>query len=131
DVAPFHHALVPTDFSPSATYALDLATGLVVSSGSITLLNAVEFPVPIDLGPELVAQARKALEAECARVRTKATQDVSGQVHEGGAVVQVLAALDADKTIELIVMGSHGRTGIKRAILGSVAERTVRHARCP
>jgi nucleotide-binding universal stress UspA family protein len=44
---------------------------------------------------------------------------------------EILAALDRDTSIDLVVVGSHGRTGIKRALLGSVSEKVVRHARCP
>jgi nucleotide-binding universal stress UspA family protein len=43
----------------------------------------------------------------------------------------MLHAIDRDKTVDLVVMGSHGRSGIREAVVGSVAEKTVRHARCP
>jgi nucleotide-binding universal stress UspA family protein len=39
--------------------------------------------------------------------------------------------LDEDRTFDLVVMGSHGHTGVARLLLGSVAEKVVRHARCP
>jgi nucleotide-binding universal stress UspA family protein len=45
--------------------------------------------------------------------------------------VQTLGVLDADPSFDLVVMGSHGRTGIRRVLLGSVAEKVLRHAACP
>jgi nucleotide-binding universal stress UspA family protein len=44
--------------------------------------------------------------------------------------VAIVAAASADAAIDLIVMGTHGRTGIARTLVGSVAERVVRHAPC-
>jgi nucleotide-binding universal stress UspA family protein len=49
----------------------------------------------------------------------------------GWAGAESLATIDRDPTIDLVVMGSRGRTGIRRVLLGSVAEKVVRHARCP
>ena len=48
----------------------------------------------------------------------------------GSPAGQILALIDDERSIDLVVMGSHGRTGMKRAVLGSVAEKVVRHARC-
>ena len=45
--------------------------------------------------------------------------------------MQTLAVLENDPTFDLVVVGSHGRTGLRRALLGSVAEKLVRHAGCP
>jgi nucleotide-binding universal stress UspA family protein len=50
---------------------------------------------------------------------------------QGRAGQEVFEVLDEDRAFDLVVLGSHGRTGIKRALLGSVAEVVVRHARCP
>jgi nucleotide-binding universal stress UspA family protein len=44
---------------------------------------------------------------------------------------RILAAFEADPAIDLVIMGSHGRTGIERVLLGSVAEKVLRHATCP
>ncbi|MBX3160945.1 MAG: universal stress protein [Deltaproteobacteria bacterium] len=133
--APFRHALVPTDFSPSAVHALDLATALVAPGGAITLLHVIEVPVSYagevtiaDFARDLDQRAAAAVEREAARI---AGPTVAVRTRIGYPGAQTLAALDDDRTIDLVVMGSHGRTGIARALLGSVAEKVVRHARCP
>lgn len=49
---------------------------------------------------------------------------------EGAPWDQIISTAREDPAIDLIVMGTHGRTGVKRALIGSVAERVVRHAPC-
>lgn len=138
DAKPFAHALVPTDFSDSARFALDQAAELVQPSGAITLLHVLEVPVaysgevPIaDFARALDKRSTAALDEEAARLRRKTTATVCVRSRIGYPGAQTLAALDDDRSVDLVVMGSHGRTGIKRALLGSVAEKVVRHARCP
>jgi nucleotide-binding universal stress UspA family protein len=134
-VGAFEHILVPTDFSDSATHALELASHLVRSAGEITLLHVVDLPVPYggelpepDLARDLDAAAAGALAAAAARITTTR---VTTRSLIGSPGAQTLAVLDENPGIDLVVMGSHGRTGIKRMLLGSVAEKVVRHARCP
>lgn len=132
----FEHALVPTDFSTSAEYALQLAAEVVSPAGLITLLYALELPgaygseVPdLDFRRDLDMRATVALEQAAAAVDGKPRLVTAARTGAPGA--QILAALDEDPSIDLVVMGSHGRTGIKRAVIGSVAEKVVRYARCP
>lgn len=134
----FSHVLVPTDFSESAHLAVDLATKMVRAGGTITLLHVLEVPVIYngemaldDIRRAVDKESADALSAETARLRklTSANITVASRIGYPGA--QTLAALEADRSIDLVVMGSHGRTGIKRALLGSVAEKVVRHAHCP
>lgn len=134
---PYTHALVPTDFSDSARFALDQAAALVPPSGTITLLHVLEIPVAASgeiqiegFARDLDKQAADALDREVARLRRHTTAKINTVNRIGYPGVQTLGAIDADTTIDLVVMGSHGRTGIKRALLGSVAEKVVRHARC-
>lgn len=138
EVKPFAHALVPTDFSDSARHALDLAPRLVQPGGAITLLHVIEVPVAYageaptpDFARDLDARSAAALEEEVARIRRTTTAAITARSRIGYPGAQTLAALDHDPTIDLVVMGSHGRTGLKRMLLGSVAEKVVRHARCP
>jgi nucleotide-binding universal stress UspA family protein len=135
---PFAHVLVPTDFSASSEHALALAASLVPADGTITLLHVIELPIApkgelllAGFARDLDKHAAAALDSAAARLTTLTTATVVKQSRMGAAGGQILAALDADRSIDLAVMGSHGRTGIKRVLMGSVAERVVRHARCP
>jgi nucleotide-binding universal stress UspA family protein len=133
-VASFKHVLVPTDFSDSATHALDLAAKVVALDGAITLLHVLELPIAYsgeiapDFAQDLDKKAAAALAASAARV-TSARVTTRSRIGYPGA--QTLSTVEHDPSIDLVVMGSHGRTGLKRALLGSVAEKVVRHARCP
>jgi nucleotide-binding universal stress UspA family protein len=138
EIKPFAHALVPTDLSESARQGADMAAQLVRPHGAITLLHVLELPVSYageirlaEFARDLDKHAVAALEDEAARLRNATTAKVTARTRIGYPGVQTLAALDDDPTVDLVVMGSHGRTGIKRVLLGSVAEKVVRHARCP
>jgi nucleotide-binding universal stress UspA family protein len=135
---PFSHVLVPTDFSESAEHALDLAAQLVLPDGAITLLHVIELPfgyvgepLAADFARDLDKHSRAALDKAVSRLTSKVAVPVATSSRIGRPGVQTLAALDQDRSIDLVVMGSRGRTGIRRAVLGSVAEKVVRHARCP
>lgn len=138
EVKAFRHALVPTDFSDSAAHALELAGDLVEPTGSLTLLHVVELPLvysreaPLaELAQDLEKRATSALETEVARSRRRTSLPVTPRTRLGSPGAQTLAALDDDRSIDVVIMGSRGRTGFKRVLLGSVAETVVRHARCP
>lgn len=135
---PFAHVLVPTDFSESSEHALEVATTLVAPDGGITFLHVVDVPLMTveelsltDLGRKLVSAAHDKLERTAARVRATRAIPVSTRVRVGPAGAETLAALDERGDLDLVVTGSHGRTGFQRALLGSVAEKVVRHAHCP
>ncbi len=87
-------------------------------------------PLP-DFARALEEQAAAALDKEVDRIKHTTTATVRATLRGGFAGIRTLASLDVDRTIDLVVMGSHGRKGLKRALLGSVAEKTVRHAHCP
>jgi nucleotide-binding universal stress UspA family protein len=137
--APFKHVLCPTDFTASAARALDVAAELATPGGAgITLLHVIEAPVAYagelsitDFARDLDRRATEAVDRETARISERATVPIAKQIRVGYPGAQTLAALEAAPTIDLVVMGSHGRTGIARALLGSVAEKVVRHAKCP
>ena len=131
----FAHVVVPTDFSESAAYAADLAAEL--ASTSLTLLHVTEVPelrsgeVTLEeLASRLDERAAVALDTLAARMTGATRATVTRQARVGYPGAQILAALDAERGVDLVVMGSEGRTGIRRLLLGSVAAKVVRHAHC-
>lgn len=134
---PFRHALVPVDFSARSAYAFDVAKEVVARDGRVTLLHVIELPVPFgasvpaEFALDLDRRASDALEKEAVREPTFRRPMVDTRSRVGNPGSQILHQLGDDATIDLVVMGSEGRTGVKRALIGSVAEKVVRHARVP
>ncbi len=132
--------LVPTDFSEHAdqalAYAVDLATQL---GATVHLVHAISVPavgIP-ELGvayssvtmENAVDAAQKELEARAARLRDRVSL---GPVRvEVGDARDVIDRAAETLSADLIVMGTHGRRGLRRMLLGSVAEAVVRSAPCP
>jgi nucleotide-binding universal stress UspA family protein len=123
--------LVPVDFSPSTWPALEAATTLArMAQAEVQLLHVWEAPALA--GPAEVyvdEDAESALESLLAEARQRGliahgARAISGIPHN--AIVHEAEHGHYD----LIVMGRHGRTALARALLGSVAERVVRHAPC-
>jgi universal stress protein A len=137
----FSRILVPTDFSPCAEAAWDFAQRLARSTGAeLVLLHVlVETPLysemPWTMGhvKEVYAGARKwveeTLEAWVARARASGLS-ARAALREGVPYREVVTAVAAEQA-DLVVIGTHGRGGIDRALLGSVADRVVRSAPCP
>jgi len=142
---PFSKILVPIDFSDSSTEALRLAVQMASSGQSVlTLIHVVMDPSPLygqvgapGVGGSTLREiVRAQKESRLESLRELRSQEVSAAV-DGQIVVRVgypphvITALAADHDHDLIVMGTHGRTGLKRVFLGSVAERVIREAPCP
>jgi nucleotide-binding universal stress UspA family protein len=135
----FHRILCPIDFSPGADEALRLAAGLARdANASLVLLHVQELPTWAfagHLAPEVIAQLVEVEETELAKWKRRAAElgarEVATRYLTGAAWDQIVAAARDDREIDLVVMGTRGRTGLSRALLGSVAERVVRHAPCP
>jgi nucleotide-binding universal stress UspA family protein len=134
--------LVATDFSDGSARALDLALELARADGaSVMILHVCQMPAfasPNTVGmyvptPELVADiladARRALQALKARVEGSGVP-VETDFVEGEPAAEIVAYAEKH-SFDLIVMGTHGRTGFRRLLLGSVAERVVRTAGRP
>lgn len=130
--------LVPTDLSDGAEQALDYACELARTLGAqIHLLNVISIPalgVP-ELGialsstmiDQLVIDNQTALDR---LARTKGTALVGRALVRTGNARDVINQTATELGVDLIVMGTHGRHGISRALLGSVAETVVRSAPC-
>ena len=130
----------PTDFSPTASQAVDYAAAMARSFGAeLVLLHVVpELNYPIrGLG---MAQAFPQLREELHTRAKEHLLDVqkaigsglksSIEMRDGIPHDAILACAQAVKA-DMIVMGTHGHTGIKHALLGSSAERVVRLSTCP
>jgi nucleotide-binding universal stress UspA family protein len=138
----FRSVLVPTDFSESSFRAIDLAVKLLGGQGQITLLHvgvvphlvAAEYGIAGASGPlfaQLSAEVnREQVERlrETARARVPDALSCSCFVREGYGPEEIVAQV-TEGSHDLVVMGTHGRTGLQRALLGSVTERVVRT--CP
>jgi universal stress protein A len=131
--------LCPVDFSPASRVAFDEAV-LVAREASARLVlvhvyQALLPPVPELplISPEVVQRAAVALEAQLAMWRTEAVSrgvtSVETELLEGAPWDRIVEAARTARA-DLVIMGTQGRTGLRHALLGSVAEKVVRHARC-
>ena len=137
------HVLVPVDFSSHSLLASQYAVALAERLGaSVELLHVVEDPIvsgawsseiaippPVDVQKTLIEQGENRL-AHWKESCAAATVPIVTTVRPG-MPVQAIIAYAKKAGIDLIVMGTHGRTGLAHLFMGSVAERVVRHAPCP
>ncbi|HEY0549438.1 MAG TPA: universal stress protein [Verrucomicrobiae bacterium] len=131
--------LVPLDFSDPSRNALRYALTLAQQfGGKLVLFYALEPVATPDFAyhplmmasKEAAAKARHQLAALCRDEGVDAKWVAETIVREGTAHVEIIEA--AKKLgVDLIVIATHGNTGLKHVLLGSVAERVVRHAHCP
>jgi glycine betaine transporter len=132
--------LVPTDLSESAEQALDYACQLATQFGAkIHLLNVIGIPalgVP-ELGVALTSTVIDSIlrDNQAALDRLAAAKCSQAQIGEimlrTGDARDVINQTAKELAADLIVMGTHGRRGVSRALLGSVTETVVRTAPCP
>ena len=132
-----NNILVPVDFSAHSERALDYACSLAEKLGAkLHLVHAIGAGLPelsAVLTDSMIATLREGSHAELQKVATaRAGIATFGKVmvEAGDARDGILAAAKACAA-DLIVMGSHGRRGLTRLVLGSVAEDIVRRAPCP
>lgn len=133
--------LCPVDFSETARAAMETAIELAARfDAELLLIHA--YPIPGYTFPDgsAVASARmlQELADEAARHldewRELAVKAGAAKVSVDTAVgdpAGEIVRVAADRKVDLVVMGTHGRTGIEHALMGSIAERVVRRAKCP
>ena len=132
--------LVPIDFSEYANQALEYAIHLAGKlDAHLTLLHVIQ-PVPLggaDMGVTLPYTYLQDLEAEIMQSMGACLERVTAAGLEGNIVVvhgvpfhEILETAKTHK-VDLIIMGTHGRTGLQHILLGSVAEKVVRLTPCP
>ncbi|MBM4147622.1 MAG: universal stress protein [Lentisphaerae bacterium] len=134
--------LCPVDFSMNSEHALLYATAFATSHGAeLLLLHVVPPPVyeGMDVGGfyELPAEAVQELADACNRRLEQVAESarkrhpkVAAKLVSGNPFLEIVKTAREEKA-DLIVMGTHGRTGMAHVLMGSVAERVVRKAPCP
>lgn len=128
--------LVPTDFSETSMQAFDYACRFAKENrAKVVALHVVEPVVPIVADgivmPFDVALMRSVTEEELSRLNPDdRTVDFEGMLRDGPAATTIVDIAD-EIGADLIVMGTHGRRGLRRLLLGSAAEQVLRHSRCP
>lgn len=136
----FQRIVCPTDFSPTADAAARYAASLARAySGELVLMHVLpQLHYPLrGLGmaeafPHLQEELHTRAKERLAEVVQSLGSDlrVRTELRDGETYEQVLACA-RDSKADIIVMGTHGHTGLKHALLGSTAERVVRLAECP
>jgi len=136
---PFKTILHPTDFSMSSEFAFQLAASLARDHGAHLIVLHVERPVmgvcPAMMAPppppqvcnEKLWDEFRRLTANDPRIREV---HIKTEQTTGDPVTEILQT-SRQQDCDLIVMGTHGRTGLSRLLMGSVAEQVLRRATCP
>jgi nucleotide-binding universal stress UspA family protein len=137
--------LLPVDFSEYSKPALERGAALAKRLGAeLHVLHVWEFPEPLaSVGS--AAMERFDSKSFAAAVQAYVQERLDALIEQASALgitiarklslpghpSQVIVDIARDDAYDLIVLGTHGRTGFKRTVLGSVAEKVVRHASCP
>lgn len=136
-----HRILVPTDFSKHSENALTYATAFAEKfNAELYLLHVVqdlalfvpEAVSPTPIAPpveQLTASVREALDRVIDTHELRRFT-VHAEVREGSPFYEIIR-FTRENDIDLIIMGTHGHTGLVHVLLGSVAEKVVRKAPCP
>jgi nucleotide-binding universal stress UspA family protein len=139
-MSPFRRILVPHDFSDHATDALRFAADLAGPGGRLLVLHVIVPFVPVtDFPPagiggyiapaELISGARRQLDRAIARAfGAKRAARVESKIVIGDPYQRIMAAA---RGMDAIVMSTAGRTGLAHLVIGSVAEKVVRHSPIP
>jgi nucleotide-binding universal stress UspA family protein len=137
----FRRIVVPTDFSAGAEKAWVLAQRVAKACASeLVLVHVLADPPPEDEGPFSLEEARKVYARAKEWVENTLESWRVAAAGEGltvrvalrtGVAYQEIVALATEEHADLVVIGTHGRGGIDRALLGSVTDRAVRMAPCP
>ncbi|MFN0020203.1 MAG: universal stress protein [Pirellulaceae bacterium] len=127
--------LVPIDFSPGSEAALEMATSIARDSGGTLILAHVEvIPLSAGGGEYLYALPEPPTEELLARLNAVVLPDANIPVERrllAGDPADAIIRLAQTEDVDMIVMGTHGRRGLTRLLMGSVAEVVVRAAPCP
>ena len=130
--------LCATDFSPGSRVALEYASVLAAGSGATLIITHVDDTTPGlvrgDVGYGYLPQVDEIAEQEYHQLQAT-VPTVEGVPYEhrflrGDAAEEILQLAEQEQ-VDFLVIGTHGKTGLQRVLMGSVAESIIRHARCP
>ncbi len=137
------HILVPTDFSDASKLACDAAAVIAARFGAkVTLVHvhdhdALRAPANLGYSParraELAEEVHAMIEEKLADARDRcfAGCDVTAELLEDASAAHAICTHAEKIGADLIVISTHGRTGLRHLLIGSVTERVVRHASVP
>ena len=128
--------LTPTDGSDTAKAAIEFARDVAMAENAevvvLGVIHAVQYgdtttydPIP-DLTPEV-----EGIVADEVATLAAAGVMASGKSVEGNDVATTIVEQIAEQGADVVVMGTHGRTGLARALIGSVADRVIRRSNVP
>ena len=135
--------LCPTDFSENSEHAMKYALTLaMLSQAELELFHVVE-PITyphstelfepvldeVELTMKMGVAFQKQLEDQVAALKEEYPK-IEGKLVTGNTFLEIIQVA-RDDDVDMIVMGTHGRTGLAHVLIGSVAERVVREAPCP
>ncbi|MHB0954942.1 MAG: universal stress protein [Pirellulaceae bacterium] len=132
----FRTILHPTDFSDHAAYALDLATSFAQEPGARLIVLHVMQPWVAGYGgimtpPPSPEDYRQGAEEQLREIRVAGAEELIEHRLEEGTPAEEILRVAKEIKCDLIVMGTHGRTGMQRLLTGGVAEKVMRQAPCP
>ena len=128
--------LVAVDGSIFSDAAVDQAISLGrICNSQIFLISVVDlYPEQMEVAPALVDKMSAEVRQHIDKAKQKIDEaDIPCEtvVHMGGKPHEFIVREAKERAIDLIVMGTHGRTGVKRILMGSVAQNVIGHAPCP
>ena len=133
----YDHVLFTTDGSEGADVALEHAIDHALRyDATLHVLYVIEKTYPAleagapDLLDALEEEGERALEHARSQAKAAGVESIQGSVAGGSPYRQILDYID-EHDVDLVVMGTHGRRGLDRYLLGSVTEKVVRAAGCP
>ena len=128
--------LVAVDGSSNSDFALEQALSMAITCNStlyaVTVIDV--YPKQVEGTPGAKEQMQKEAEALLQKVEAKAKEkniSVETAVHWGRHPHEAILNDCKEKGVDLIVLGTHGRTGLKKFFMGSVAQKVVGYTRCP
>jgi len=145
-VPTFSKIVAATDFSEDSTLALTFAQELAAKFSAEIVLVHVDQPLaPVmmtpELGPAMDVGAMGRIAEEQRMLAQKELDKIAGKLREAGLKVKVQLKVGSpfmeilraaqSENADLIVLGTHGRTGLAHVLMGSVAERVVQKSQCP